>query len=159
MDTTTTNATATTATTERVQADYRTVKHLGHWTTARTFEVRAHRGGAVLDLRSPRIPEGDIEIHLNLDHAWVKLLVNDDTEIDSWDLTFTGRGRVKDWTGENGSGRRVRLVGQLRGAEVRVHRGGVATLSAMFSREYVEELRKVHKEGGTPTIADPNYEG
>jgi len=154
MDTTTTTATA-----ERVQADYRTVKRLGHWTTSRTFEVRAHRGGVVLDLRSPRIPEGDIEVHLNLDHAWVKLLVNDDTEIDSWDLEFAGRGRVKDWTGENGSGRRVRLVGRLRSAEIRVHRGGIATLSAMFSREYVEELRKVHKEGGTPTIADPNYEG
>src|SRR5262245_2998895 len=123
MDTTTTTSTDT----ERVHADYRTVKRLGHWTTARRFEVRAHRGGAVLDLRSPRIPEGDIEIRLDLDHAWVKVLVDDDTEIDSWDLKFVGRGRVKDWTGENGSGRRVRLVGQLRGAEVRVHRGGIAT--------------------------------
>jgi hypothetical protein len=149
----------TITTIERVQADYRTVKRLGHWTTARTFEVRAHRGGAVIDLRSPEIPEGDIEIRLNLDHAWVKVLVHDDAEIDSWDLEFVGRGRVKDWTGVNGSGRRVRLVGRLRGAEVRVHRGGVATLSAMFSREYVQELRKVHKEGGTPTIADPSHQG
>ncbi|MEU5880966.1 hypothetical protein [Spirillospora sp. NPDC047279] len=145
--------------TEHVQADYRTVKRLGHWTTARHIEVRAHRGGAVLDLRSPRIPTGDVEIRLDLDHAWVKVLVDDDADIDSWDLRFVRRGRVKDWTGTNGSGRRVRLVGEMRSAEVRVHRGGVATLSALFSREFVEEARKAHKEGGTPSIPDPSYQG
>ncbi|GAA2618256.1 hypothetical protein SMC26_05315 [Actinomadura fulvescens] len=153
------NLTKTPTTVERVHADYRTVKRLGHWTTARHIEVRAHRGGAVIDLRSPRIPEGDIEVRLDLDHAWVKVLVDDDTEIDSWDLRFVRRGRVKDWTGENGSGRRVRLVGEIRSAEVRVHRGGIATLSALFSREFLDEARKVRKEGGTPSIPDPGYEG
>ncbi|MFI0453358.1 hypothetical protein [Actinomadura sp. 6N118] len=151
--------TATPASVERVQADYRTVKRLGHWTTARHIEVRAHRGGVVLDLRSPQITEGDIEIRLDLDHAWVKVLVDDDTDIDSWDLRFIRRGRVKDWTGENGSGRRVRLVGEIRSAEVRVHRGGVATLSALFSLEFIDEARKARKEGGTPSIPDPGYKG
>jgi hypothetical protein len=41
--------------TERIRACDRVVKKLGHWTTARSFDVRAARGSVVLDLRSPRI--------------------------------------------------------------------------------------------------------
>jgi hypothetical protein len=36
-----------------------------------------------------------------------------------------------------------------------VHRGGIAVLSAMFSREYLADLRRVHKQGGFPTVDDP----
>ncbi|TMQ90911.1 hypothetical protein ETD83_33345 [Actinomadura soli] len=157
------NATPTTATTAdapadavtRVQAHYRNVKQLGHWTADRRFEVRARRGSVVLDLRSPQIPDGDIDIEVDLDHSMVKLLVPQDAQIDHWDLRYTGRGRVKDWTGEDGEGRRIRITGEIRHGEIRVHRGGVATLSAMFSREFVQDVRRARREGTEPTIADP----
>lgn len=142
---------------DRVQAHYQSVKKLGHWTSARRFEVRARRGMVVLDLRTPQIPDGDIEVEVNIDHSMVKLLVPQDAHIDHWDLSFTGRGRVKDWTGENGEGRRVRVTGEIRHGEIRVHRGGVATLSAMFSREFIEDARRARREGTEPTIADPAH--
>ncbi|MEU8118981.1 hypothetical protein AB0C21_09765 [Spirillospora sp. NPDC049024] len=151
-------APTTAGTATRVQAHYETVKKLGHWTTGRRFEVRARRGMVVLDLRSPRIPDGDIEIAVDLDHSMVKLLVPQDARIDHWDLHYTGRGRVKDWTGENGGGRAIRVTGEIRHGEIRVHRGGVATLSAMFSREFVEDVRRARREGTTPTVADPAHE-
>ncbi|MEU8306646.1 hypothetical protein AB0C84_24110 [Actinomadura sp. NPDC048955] len=160
MDTTPTTSTPTTdGAPTRVQAHYENVKKLGHWTTGRRFEVRARRGMAVLDLRSPRIPDGDIEIEVDLDHSMVKLLVPQDARIDHWDLRYTGRGRVKDWTGENGDGRAIRVTGEVRHGEIRVHRGGVATLSAMLSREFVQDVRRARREGATPTVADPAYEG
>ena len=61
----------------RIPANYTTAKRLGNWTTERRFQVRAHRGSVVLDLRSPQIAGGDIEIDADPDHAMVKLLVPD----------------------------------------------------------------------------------
>jgi len=140
----------------KIQAFYASEKHLGHWTTARDFEVRARRGSLVLDLRSPHIPDGDIEIALDLDHAMVKLLVPEDAVIDQWDLTWLGRGRVKEaFHGRTGQGRRIRLTGRVKHGEIRVHSGGVAQLSAMFSKEYVEDARRAHRDGGLPTVDDP----
>jgi len=67
-----------------------------------------------------------------------------------------GRGRVKDAEGRTAAGgRRIVLTGQLRHGEIRVHRGGIAQLSAMFSREYLADLRRAHAEGGFPTVDDP----
>jgi hypothetical protein len=43
----------------------------------------------------------------------------------------------------------------MRRGEIRVHRGGIAQLSAMFSREYWADLRRAHKEGGFPAVDDP----
>jgi hypothetical protein len=140
----------------RVAANYEVTKRLGNWTTAREFQVRGCRGHAVLDLRSPRIEAGEIRIDVELDHAMLKLLVPDGAVIDDWDLQRLGRGRVKDAEGRNaGGGRRIVLTGQLRHGEVRVHRGGIAQLSAMFSREYLADLRRAHAEGGFPTVDDP----
>jgi hypothetical protein len=163
----------------RIQARHRAVKKLGRWTTARRFEVRAQRGTALLDLRSPEIPAGDIEIRLDLDHSMVKLLLPEDAVVDHWDLRIVGRGRVKDWqqpastaqepagtgqgsvaTGQGsaatGQGRRVRLTGDIRQGEVRISRGGVAILTAMFSREYLADARRARAEGRYPTIDDPS---
>ena len=140
----------------KIPANHAVTKRLGNWTTARQFQVRAHRGSAVLDLRSPQIPAGDIEIEADLDHATLKLLVAGDAMVDDWDLRRTGRGRVKD--GERPGtpgGRRIVVTGDLRGGEIRVRRGGMAMLSAMFSRAYWDDLRRAHKEGGFPTVDDP----
>ena len=63
-----------------------------------------------------------------------------------------------DRTGMRGActqGFAVVLTGQLRHGEIRVNRGGIAVLSAMFSREYLADLRRSHREGGQPTVADP----
>jgi hypothetical protein len=147
--------------TTRVHAHYANIKKLGHWTTARRFEVRAQRGYVVLDLRSPQIPGGDVEIKLDLDHSMVKLLAPEDAVIDHWDLTMVGRGRVKDNQGgqapdgQAAGGRRIRITGQVRHGEIRVNRGGVAVLSAMFSREYVADVRRANREGSMPTVDDP----
>ena len=140
----------------RIPANHAVTKRLGNWTTARRFQVRAHRGSALMDLRSPQIPAGDIEIEVDLDHAMLKLLVAGDAMVDDWDLRRTGRSRVKDAEGPDApGGRRIVLTGELRGGEIRVRRGGIAMLSAMFSRAYWADLRRAHKEGGFPTVDDP----
>jgi hypothetical protein len=140
----------------RVPANRTVTRHLGHWTTERRFEVRNHRGVAVLDLRSPRISEGDIEIDLDIDHGVVKLLLPEDAVVDDWDLHRRGRGKLTDAVGPNrAGGRRIVLRGTVRDGAIRVRRGGIAMLSAMFSKEYLADLRRVHREGGYPTVDDP----
>ncbi len=68
--------------------------------------------------------------------------------IDDGALRRGGRGRVKDWTGaRTPDGRRIRLGGEMRNAEVRVHRGGVAILSLLRSRRSLSQVRKAHREG------------
>jgi hypothetical protein len=134
--------------TVRIRAHHRAAKHLGDWTTARRFDVRATRGLVVLDLLLPGIEPGEIEIALDVDHTTVKLLVPDGTVIDDDDLRRVGRGRVKDWTGRAApGGRRVKLIGEMRNAEVRVHRGGVALLSLLASRETRRQVREAHRSG------------
>ncbi len=146
----------TTSAPVRISANHTATKWLGNWTTAREFQVRPHRGHAVLDLRSPQIPAGDLSLELDLDHALLTVLVADDATLDDWDLQRVGRGRVKDWQGPNApAGRRIVLTGQRRKSEIRVHRGGIAILSAMCSREYLDDLRPVHRHGGFPTVDDP----
>lgn len=51
--------------------------------------------------------------------------------------------------------RRIRLIGKIHDGEVRVARGGVAMLAAMFTREFVDDLRRARKEGTHPTVDDP----
>lgn len=40
-------------------------------------------------------------------------------------------------------------------SEIRVHRGGVAILSAMFSRAFIQDVRQARQNGGYPTVDDP----
>jgi hypothetical protein len=134
--------------TVHITAHHRSAKHLGYWTTARRFDVRASSSLVVLDLLLARIDPGDIEIHLDIDHTTVKLLVPDGARIDADDLRRMGRGRVKDWTGTSApGGRRFHLLGEMRNAEVRVHRGGVAILSLLCSPRHLCDLQLAH-EGG-----------
>ena len=80
---------------ERIHADHATVKRLGRWTSADSYEVHARNGSVVLDLRSPDLP-AEVEIRLQLDHAAIKLLLPDEASVEHWDLGWTGRGKVKD---------------------------------------------------------------
>jgi hypothetical protein len=132
------NATQTPAalTPVQIHADHDSARRLGTWTTARAFQVRARRSRVVIDLRSPQIPDGDIELELDLDHTTITLLVAEQTVIDQWDLAWTGRGKVKQTYHHNpaGTGRQIRLTGQARQSDVRVHSGGIAQLSATRRR-------------------------
>ncbi len=142
----------------RIPANHTVTKRLGNWTTARQFQVRAHRGHAVLDLRSPQIPAGEIQVDVDLDRATLKLLVADGAVVDDWDLRRISRGRVKDAEGPNApGGRHIVVTGQMRHGQIRVHRGGFAVLSAMCSREFLADLRRAGREGRTPTVADPAH--
>jgi hypothetical protein len=133
---------------ERVRAHRTSVRQLGYWTKAQRFDVNASRGSVVLDLLLPEIEPGEIEIRLDIDHSTVKLLVPDGTIIDDGDLRRVGRGRVKDWTGVGAAGgRRIRLLGEMRNAEVRVHRGGVAILTLLLSRPHRAAVRQAHRAG------------
>lgn len=143
--------------TERIHSDHSIVKHLGNWTEAGRFELKVRHGAAVLDLRSPGLPD-DIEIHIDMDRAMVKLLADDNTAVDHWNLTWTARGKIKDSrssTGDKAAGRRIHLSGSATNSEIRIQRGGIAILSAMFSRAYVQDVLRAHKTGGVPTIDDP----
>src|SRR5215472_5146117 len=124
--------------TVRLQAHGQQVRRLGHWTTARRFDVRASRGSVTLELRTPRIEPGDIEIRLDVDHSMVKLLVPEGATVDTDDLRRVGRCGLVDWSGSPApGGRLIRVSGELRGSELRVNRGGVAIVSAMLTREYL----------------------
>ena len=140
---------------ERLQVDHGMTKHLGHWTSANRFEVRTRSGAVVLDLRSPAI-QGDVEIQLDLHRSVVKLLLAEGDQVDHWNLGWTGKGRVKDdQRPVSASGRQVRLTGSANDSEIRVHRGGIAILSAMFSRAFVQDVRQARKNGTYPTVDDP----
>ncbi len=140
--------------TVQIRAHGRAVKHVGDWTTAHRFDVRASRSLVVLDLLLPEIEPGEIEIALDIDHTAVKLLVPDGANVDHDDLRRIGRGRVKDWTGTAApDGRRIKLIGEMRNAEVRVHRGGVAILSLLASREHRRLVREAHRAGRLRRVA------
>ena len=132
----------------QIRAHSGTVKKLGQWTTQREFDLAASYGSVVLDLVLPRVEPGEIDIHVDLDHAMVKLLVPDGANIDHDDLHRIGRGRVKDWTGMSApAGRQIKLRGELRDSEIRVHRGGVAILSLLVSRASRKAVRQAHRDG------------
>lgn len=143
--------------TVRIHVDHGSTRRLGAWTTARRFEVRVRRGGVVIDLRGPGIPDGDLEVDLRLDRGTVTLLVSPDAVLDTWDLAWTGRGRVQQTfhPAPAVAGRTVRLRGTARHGEVRVHSGGTARLIALFSREFLADARRAWAEGRTPTLDDP----
>ena len=140
----------------QIHADHDTARHLGNWTTARSFQLRARHARLEIDLRSPGIEDGDIDITCELDNGVLILLVPVDAVIDQARLRWTGRGRVKDAAGRNAhGGRTIHLTGHVQHGEIRVRRGGVAILAAMFSRHYVTDVRRAHREGTLPTLDDP----
>jgi hypothetical protein len=140
----------TTETPVRVRANHTVDKQLGEWTTGHHFDVRANHGAVVLDFLLPQIGPGEIVVNLDVDHAMVKLLVPDGTLVDDDDLRRIGRARVKDWTGTaSPSGRVVRLVGQMRHGEVRVHRGGIAIVGLVLAGKR-HDVQRARKAGRLP---------
>jgi hypothetical protein len=140
--------TVTTTDTEQLRAHHRSIRKLGAWTTARRFDIRASRGSVVLDLLLPELEPGEITVELDIDHSTVILLVPDGTNVDDDELRRVGRGRVKDWTGTaSPDGRTLRLTGEMRHAEVRIHRGGIAILRLLLSRSSRDEVRRARKQG------------
>jgi hypothetical protein len=140
--------TVTTTDIEQLRANHRSIRKLGAWTTARHFDIRANRGSVVLDLLLPELEPGEITVDLDIDHSTVILLVPDGTNVDDDELRRVGRGRVKDWTGAGSpEGRTLRLTGEMRSAEVRIHRGGIAILRLLLSRSSRTEVRRAHRQG------------
>jgi hypothetical protein len=140
--------TATTTDIEQLRAHQRSIRKLGAWTTARRFDIRASRGSVVLDLLLPELEPGEVTIDLDIDHSTVILLVPDGTNVDDDELRRIGRGRVKDWTGTpSPDGRTLRLTGEMRKSEVRIHRGGVAILRLLLSHDSRGEVRRARKQG------------
>ena len=145
----------------RIHVNHSSEKRLGNWTTARAFEIRSRHGRAVIDLRSPHIPAGDIQVDLDLDRSAVTLLVTEDTVIDQRDLGWTGRGKVKQAFHHHhhhpaaAPGRTIRLTGHVRHGEVRVRSGGIAQLSAICSREFFAAARRARAAGRAPILDDP----
>ena len=140
--------TSITAGDEQIRAHHRSVRRLGAWTTARHFAIRSSRGSVVLDLLLPELEPGEITIDLDIDRSTVILLVPDGTNVDDDELRRVGRGRVKDWTGTGSSeGRTLRLTGEMRNAEVRIHRGGIAILRLLLSSSSRNEVRRARRQG------------
>jgi hypothetical protein len=138
-----------------ITAHNRPVRKLGHWTTTRRFDVRASRGSVILDLRSPRIDPGDIEISLDIDHSMVKLLVPEGAIVDHDDVRRVGRCGFVDWSGGPAAGGRlIRVVGEIRRGELRINRGGVAIVSAMLTGEYLADLRRAFRENRISSLRD-----
>jgi hypothetical protein len=140
--------TAITVNSEQIRAHHRSIRRMGAWTTARHFDIRASRGSVVLDLLLPELEPGEITVELDIDHSTVILLVPDGTNVDDDDLRRVGRGRVKDWTGVGSpDGRTLRVTGELRNSEIRVHRGGIAILRLLLNRHTRTQLRRAHAQG------------
>jgi hypothetical protein len=139
----------------QIRAHGRSIRRLGHWTTARRFDVRASRGSVVLDLRSPHIEPGDVEIAVDTDHSMVKLLVPEDAVVHNDDVRRVGRCGFVDWSGRSApEGRVIRIGGELRRSELRINRGGIAIVSAMLTREYLADLQRAFRANHVTSLAD-----
>lgn len=151
----TTSSTPAAASVEHVVAHHDTVKRLGEWTLANSFAVVARDHSAVhLDLRGPAIV-GDIDIEVSIAHSTLTLLLPEDTAFDGDRIAWTGGGKIKDPHPPTATSRTVAVHGDVDSGEIRVKRGGVAILSAMASREFVDDAVRAHREGSSSTVADP----
>jgi hypothetical protein len=129
----------------RIHADHTVLKHLGDWTRDRSFHVRSRKSTVVLDLRAAGRDETDLL--LELDGSTLTLLLADDAAVESWDLRFAGRGRVKDDQGP-AQPATVRLHGRAAGSRVIIRRGGTAELASLASLARLREASRIHQLGG-----------
>lgn len=138
-----------------IRANHGSIRRMGHWTAARRFDVRASQSSLIIELRSPRIEPGDIDVRLDVDHTMVKLLVPDGATINQNELRRVGHCGFVDWSGASTpGGRLIRIRGEMRGGELRINRGGIAIVSAMLTREYLEDLRRALRENRVTSLKD-----
>ena len=139
----------------RIRAHNSSERRLGNWTTARSLDVRASHGSVLLELRTPVIEAGELVITVDLDHSMLKLLVPEDALVLDEDVRRVGRcGRV-DWSGQAlPAGRVIRLSGEMRSSELRINRGGIAIVSAMFTGEYLGDLRRAFRSNRIRSLKD-----
>jgi hypothetical protein len=131
-------------------------RRLGDWTTAGEFDVQVRTGCAVLDLRGPRIPDGDLAVRLDVRHGVVTLLVPTDAVVDDRHLSWSGRGRMKQMFHRSSDPRRrILLSGQVRHGEVRIKSAGMAQLAVILTREFFDDARRAHRAGGVTMMRDP----
>jgi hypothetical protein len=141
--------------TVRIRGHNRSIRHLGHWTTARRLDVRVSQSTFILELRSPRIEPGVIEVNLDIDHSMVKLLVPNGATIEDGDLRRVGRCSLVDWSGTlQAGGRVIRVMGEMRRSELRINRGGIAIVSAMLTGEYLADLRRAFRDNHISSLKD-----
>lgn len=153
--TTTSETLPETAATVKIRAHRQSIRRMGHWTTAGRFDVRASQSSVILELRSPRIEPGDIEVNLDIDHSMVKLLVPDGAIVDADELRRIGRCGLVDWSGSaEPTGRVIRVVGEMRRSELRINRGGIAIVSAMLTGEYLADLRSAFRTNHITSLKD-----
>ncbi|HKV32136.1 MAG TPA: hypothetical protein VJT14_14100 [Candidatus Dormibacteraeota bacterium] len=153
--TTTSESLPETEGTVKIRAHGKSIRRMGHWTTATRFDVRASQSSVVLELRSPRIEPGDIEVNLDIDHSMVKLLVPEGAIIDDDELRRVGRCGLNDWSGTaQSTGRVIRVVGEMRRSELRINRGGIAIVSAMLTGEYLADLRSAFRTNHITSLKD-----
>lgn len=139
----------------KIRAHDQAVRRLGHWTTSRRLDVAASNGSVIVDLRSPGIETGDIEISLDADHSMVKLLVPEDATVDHGDLRRVGRCGYVDWSGRPAEGGRIiRVSGEIRKSELRVNRGGIAIVSAMLTGDYLADLLRAFRVNRVRSLKD-----
>lgn len=155
MTTSTSESLTDVAGTVRIRAHNQSIHRMGHWTTARRFDVRASQSSVILELRSLRIEPGDIEVNLDIDHSMVKLLVPDGAIVDADELRRVGHCGLNDWSGTpQPTGRVIRVVGEMRRSELRVNRGGIAIVSAMLTGEYLADLRSAFRKNHITSLKD-----
>src|SRR5438132_11159195 len=82
-----------------IRAHRQSTRRMGHWTTARRFDVRASQSSVIPELPSPRIALGDIELNLDIDRSMVKLVGPDATSVDADDLRRVDRRAGSDGRG------------------------------------------------------------
>lgn len=141
--------------TVQLRAHHQSIRRMGHWTTTRRFDVRASQSSIILELRSPRIEPGDIEVTVDIDHSMVKLLVPEGAIVDADDLRRVGRCGFVDWSGTpQSTGRVIRVVGEMRRSELRINRGGIAIVSAMLTEEYLADLRNAFRNNQITSLKD-----
>ncbi|MFC6704606.1 FAD-dependent monooxygenase [Flexivirga alba] len=130
-----------------VQVSREALRRLGSWSTTRRYTVQGDNARIVLDLRDSCRRFTEVTVMVDLAKTALILLVDEGTEVDDA-IHWTGRGKLKDrWGHDTAQSGTVTVSGDARGSEVRIHRGGMATMEDLTSRKRLMELREL--EGAT----------
>lgn len=119
---------------------------MGFWSTTRHYAIQADHSRVVLDLRDACRRFTEVTVRADLAKSTLVLLVDEGTQVDDT-LRRTGKGRLKDRQPSAHPSGALTITGDAHGSEVRIHRGGMATLHDPTSVHRLRELRAA--EGAT----------